>query len=95
MLIRLFLLFALAAELHGKSKVEQLCKFKREVHYADCRTEGKNKESCKIEAEVAHHQCSLERAQLQQKINSVRSKVKSSISGKVLQKLLALGVKAF
>ena len=95
MLIRLLLLFALTTVLNGKSKVEKLCKFKREVHYADCRTEGKNKESCKLEADVAHHRCHLERAELQQKINSIRSKAKSSISGKVLEKLLAIGTKAF
>ena len=92
--INLFLLFILAVELQGKSKVEQLCKVKGEVHYADCRSEGKSKEACKLEAELAHHGCFLERAELQQKINSIKAKSKGSVSGKLLEKLLAFGLKA-
>lgn len=95
MLVRLLLLFALTTALSGKSKVEQLCKLKREVLYADCRTEGKDKESCKIEADLSRHRCMLERVELQQKINSIRATVKSSFKGKVLKKLLALGANAF
>ena len=90
----LCLLLMLALELQGKSKVEQFCKVKGEVHYADCRTEGKDKESCKLEAEIAHHSCFLERAELQKKINSIKSKAKGSISGKVLEKVLGFGLKA-
>jgi hypothetical protein len=92
--INLCLLLILALELQGKSKVEQFCKVKGEVYYADCRTEGKDKDSCKLEAEIAHHSCFLERAELQQKINSIKSKSKGSVSGKVLEKVLGFGLKA-
>jgi hypothetical protein len=91
---KLSLLFILGVELQGKSKLEQFCKIKGEVHYADCRTEGKNKGTCKLEAELAHHSCFVERAELQQKINSIKTNAKGATSGKILQKLLALGAKA-
>ena len=94
MFTKLSILFILGLNLQGKSKVEQFCKIKGEVHYAGCRTEGRGKGTCKLEAELAHHSCIVERAELQQKINSIKTNAKGATSGKILQKLLALGAKA-
>ncbi len=94
MFTKLSILLILGLNLQAKSKEEQFCKIKGEVHYADCRTEGKNKGTCKLEAELAYHSCFVERAELQQKINSIKTNAKAVTSGKILQKLLALGAKA-
>lgn len=94
MLVRLIVFVVLVTPLSAKSLLERFCKAKREVAYADCRSEGRSKDSCRLEAETGLHSCMLDRIELQRKLLAAKQSGKESLTGKVFKRLLTIGLKA-